>query len=135
MGYKRLQVQDGDLSLPAKMRVGDGWLANPGEVIQATDSNQTLNSAAMIGGLYVRNGMTAARTDTTDTATLLAAACVGMDIGDSFIFGVSVTTAFAWNIAAGAGVTLVGKTQVPASGFGLFRVVRTGALTFTIRGL
>lgn len=114
---------------------GEGWPIQPITNAQATDSNQTLTAAQIQGGIYVRDGMTAARTDTTDTAVAIIAANPSMAIGDSFLFAVSVTTAFAWNIAAGAGVTLVGKTQVPASGFGQFMVIRTAAATVTIRGL
>lgn len=129
MGFARSQVTTGDLPRPA--RAGDGLLAFLSPVIQATDSNQTLPVASLAGGLYVRNGMTAARTDTTDTAANILAAYPNMDIGDTFCFIVSIGTAFAWNIAAGASVTLVGKTQIPASGFGIVMITKTSATTVT----
>lgn len=116
-------------------RNGFGWLAYLQPIAQATDSAQTLSAAAIDGGLYLRQGMTAARIDTSDTAVNIIAALEGMDIGDTYLFAVSVTTAFLWTIAAGAGVTLAGKTTVPASGFGFFLITRTAAATVTITGL
>lgn len=114
---------------------GDGWFVQIEESADANDSNQTMDVVDIQSGVYVRSGMTAARSDTTPTAVAILAANPNMDIGDSFIFAVSVTVAFAWNIVAGAGVTLAGKTQVPASGFGFFKVTKTAAATVTIRGL
>lgn len=131
MGFARAQVSAVDLVRRAGK--GDGTLFQLSPVIQATDSNQTLPVAAIAGGLYVRNGMSAARTDTTDTAANILAAFPGMDIGDTFTFMVSVGTAFAWNIAAGSDVTLVGKTQIPASGFAFVMVTKTSATTVSFQ--
>jgi len=133
MTYPRAIVQDVGMNKPA--RNGDGWLAFPSETIQATDSNQTILPAAIVGGLYTRAGMTAGRSDTVPTAVLLLAALEQLDIGDSHMFFVSVQTAFALTLLTAAGVTLSGKTSVPASGSGWFMLTRTGAVTVTIKGL
>lgn len=123
----------GNLMRPA--RLGDGWLALPSIAAQATDSNQTLTAAQILAGIYQRNGMTAGRSDTTDTAVNILAALPTLDVGESYVFGISVTTAFALTLLAGTGVTLAGKTSVPASGFGFFLVTKTSATTVTITGL
>lgn len=123
----------GDMTRPAN--VGDGWLCHLKGTIQATDSNQALPISSIIGGLYIRNGMTAGRSDTIDTAANILAAMPGMDIGDSFLFSVSVGTAFLWTLLTNTGVTLAGKVTVPASGFGHFLVTKTSATTVTITGL
>jgi hypothetical protein len=116
-------------------RVGDGFMANPLITTQSADSNQTLTTAAILGGVYQRSGMTAGRSDTTDTAALILAAMPDMDIGDTYVFAISVTVAFALTLLAGTGVTLAGYTSVPASGFRLFVLTKTSATTVTITGL
>lgn len=135
MGFKRVNVQDsaGNVSMP--IRAGDGYIANPAIVTQAADSNQVLTVAAIAGGIYQRSGMTVGRTDTTDTAANYLAAFTGMDIGDSYIFKISVTVAVVLTLAAGTGVTLAGKTTVAASGVGEFLLTKTSATTVTITGL
>jgi hypothetical protein len=133
MSYPRAIVSDVGINKPA--RNGDGWLAFPNEVIQATDANQIISAAAITGGLYTRAGMTAGRSDTTDTAVNILAALAQLDIGDSHMWFISVQVAFALTLLAGAGVTLSGKTSVAASLSGWFMVTRTGAATVTIKGL
>lgn len=123
-------------SLQRKARAGDGSLMRlqvPAAV--SADSNQTIGVAALLGGLYIRSGMTAGRSDTTPTGALLDAALEAFDVGDTFTFAISVTVAFALTLVAGTGITLAGKTVVPASGSMWFVVTKTGAGTFTITGL
>ena len=133
--FNRVQVVRGSESIVQKQMVGDGISANLGTTIQASDSNQTITANAIGGGLYVRNGMTAGRTDTTDTALNILAANAGMDNGDSFLLVVSVSTAFALTLAGGAGVTFVagGKTSIPASSFGLVQFIKTSDTTMQMR--
>jgi len=124
-----------DASMIARpARPGDG-VNNPLIVTQATDSNQTLTVAAMAGGVYQRAGMTAGRSDTTDTAANIIAAFPNMDIGDSMVLVISVSVAFTLTLLAGAGVTLAGATTVIANSMRLFLVTKTGAATVTITGL
>lgn len=135
--FNRSHVYRGSDSIPQKQNVGDGFAAMLGTVIQAADSNQTITAASLSGGLYVRNGMTAGRTDTTDTAANILAANTGMDNGDSFLLAISVGTAFALTLAGGVGVTAVagGKTSIPASGFGLVQFIKTSDTTMQFRVL
>lgn len=135
MSFNRplIKAEDGGLVIPA--RLGSGWLSMPSAVTQATDSNQSMLVAAIAGGLYIRNGMTAGRSDTVDTAANILAAFPSMDIGDNFVFAISVGTAFVLTLLTAAGVTLAGKTTVPASGFGFFLITKTSATTVTITGL
>lgn len=133
MSFTRANVLDNQMARPA--RIGDGWLAYLAENIQALDSNQTLGASSMVGGLYTRAGMTAARSDTVDTAVNILAAMPQLDIGESFLFAISVQTAFVLTLLTAAGVTLAGKVTVPASGYGNFLVTKTSATTVTIKGL
>lgn len=121
--------------LVRSMGAGDGFVANPILQTQATDSAQTLTVAQINSGIYIRSGMTAGRTDTTDTAVNILAAAPDMGVGDSYMFAISVTTAFALTLSGGVGVTLAGYTSVPASGMRWFVVTKTAATTVTITGL
>lgn len=114
---------------------GDGWLAMPRAVAQAADSAQVIPANAFAQGLYYRSGLTAGRTDTTDTAANILAALDGLGIGESVVFTISNQAAQILTLAAGTGVTLAGKGTVPASAFSWFLVTRTGAATLTLTGL
>lgn len=127
MGLKRIILQDGGLS--RNMRTGDGW-DNPVISTIATDANATISASQIAGGVIQYTGFTAGRTLTTDTAANFAAAFPEMDIGDAIGFTVSVVPAFAGTWAAGAGVTITGRTTCPASSGVTVYLVRTGAATF-----
>lgn len=132
MTMPRAQIQDNGMMRLS--RNGDGTLIYPSELIQATDSNQTLTAAAIAGGLYTRRSITAARSDTFDSAANILAALPQMDIGDNYCFMISVQPAFALTLVASATVTLaVGavKTSVPASGFAIVMLTRNTATTLT----
>lgn len=133
MSYARPNVRVNGLAKDA--RNGDGWLAFMQPVIQATDSNQVFPTASIVAGLYVRSGMTASRTDTTDTAVAILAAMPEMDVGDSFVTAVSVTTAFALVLAAGTGMTAVGAKTIAASGFGFILWTKTSSTTMSYQVL
>lgn len=122
-------------SVPAEVRGGDGWLAMPRPVAQAADSAQVISAAAFAQGLYYRSGLTVGRTDTTDTAVNILNAVAGLDVGEAIVFAISNQSAQILTIGAGAGVTLVGKGTVPASGFSWFLLTRTGAATVSLTGL
>ena len=133
MGFLRAQFRG--TGLVRDGRPGDGWSTHLAEAVVATDADTTITVAQINTGLIVRNGMTAARNGTTDTAANILAANPEMDIGESFLFAITVTTAFALTLVGGVGVTLVGNSAVPANGFRMYTLTRTGAATVTIRGL
>jgi hypothetical protein len=115
MSFARNLIVDGQ-GITRKARAGDGMLASLSQTANAVDANSTIPLAAVLGGLYIRNGMTATRADTVPTGAQLDAALPDMDVGDALLIVISVTTAFALTFTAATGVTLAGKT-VPASGF------------------
>ena len=126
MLFKRLLATD-QAGLPQVSRAGLGMVGNIAVVEKTTDANHTLTVAEMAGGCVYYSALSAGRTVTTPTAALILAACPDMDIGDSFMFWVSIQDAFAITWAAGAGVTLLGKATTAASGSSLIVVTRTGA--------
>lgn len=133
LGFNRL-IGKTPQGLVGTQGVGDSIL-NPAPGIFVTDANSVIPAATLVSGLYFRNGITAARTDTTDTAANITANMPGMDPGDCFLLMVSVQPAFALTLAGGTGVTLLGtKTSIPASGFGIvmFRKVSDIAYTFSV---
>lgn len=136
MSMERAVLSDTGMNRLA--RNGDGMLMYPNDLVQATDSNQTLTAAAIAGGLYDRTGMTAGRSDTFDTAVNILAALPQMDVGDNYVFAISVQVAFALTLVASATVTLAPgatKTSVPASGFAFVMLIRNTATTLLYKVL
>lgn len=129
MSAVRTPVIDGGLTRMG--RAGDNPLTTFLPAIIATDTNQTLAAASIAGGLVQFSSFTAGRQVTTDTAANILALCPWMDIGDSFIIGVSCVAAFAATWVAGSGVTLAGKATTPASGFTWVLITKTAASTVT----
>lgn len=132
--FRRAMVFGGD-RLPQPMRVGDGLIANPSVFSKTDDADATLSVDEVLGGFIQQAGtLTAGRTLTTPTATALAAALDGMDVGDGFCFVVSNANAgdFAVTIAGGTDVTLVGSGAIPQFGSRMFCLVKTGAATFSL---
>lgn len=126
MGYKRAIIQDSGLS--RNSRAGD-MIMNPVITTIATDAAATIDVAKLSGGVIQYTGFTAGRVLTTDTAANILAANPEMDIGDSLLVKISCVAAFAGTFAAGAGVTLRGKTTCPASSQIDVYVVKTSATT------
>jgi hypothetical protein len=133
MPFSRAQVRLG--GMVKDLKPGDGWCAAPQVTAQAADSNQTIAASAIAGGLYVRTGLTAGRTDTTATAADLNAALPDMDIGENFLFMISNVTGQTLTVAGGTGVTVVGQSTVLLNTARFFMLVKTGATTFDCRGL
>lgn len=117
------QVQDA--------RPGVGLLANFEAAAQTADSAQTITVAKMAGGLYMRSGQTAGRTDTTATAADILAANPAMDIGDNFVLVVSNLAAQILTIAGGTDVTMGTKTTIAASSWGMLVFTKTSATEMT----
>jgi len=131
-GFSNVMVKtSGGLVLPA----GVGEVnSNPAINVQATDANSVITAASIVGRLYFRTGMTAGRTDTTDTAVNILAAMPGMGVGDSFTCVFSVQPAFALTITAGAGITNQGtKGSIPASGVATVLFTKTSSTTMDMR--
>lgn len=127
--FKRPWVGNGQ-NLPGPGFAGSGWLANPKAVRIATDAAQTLTVNQIAGGVVIFTGFTAARVVTTPTAAALIAA-LGSDynIGDTFVFAISVATAFAATMGAGVGVTLVGSAAVEAGSWSMVLIEKTSETT------
>lgn len=104
--------------------------AGPGDILAsgesfsalAADANSTITAAMIAAGILNRTGMTAGRTDTTDTADNVLAALAGNDYdrdvlpGTSFRFTYIQTQAFVTTWAHGRGwVAGLGTLNVAAS--------------------
>lgn len=127
MSFSRAAIwQD---NLPRKQRAGDGFIAMPVISTYATDAILTLTIPQVMGGVLQVTGLTAGRNFTTPTAVDLLAAMPEMDIGDTYVFMVSVTVAFAVTWAAGAGVTLAGRATTPASSSTFIVIEKTSSTT------
>lgn len=127
--FKRPFISNGQ-NLPRPGFGGAGWLANPKPIISAQDVALTYTLDQIASGWLTFSSFTAARVTTTPTATDIIAA-MGSDfgIGDTYVFLVSVATAFAATMAAGAGVTLRGSAAIEAGTFAFIAITRTGAAT------
>jgi len=122
------------VSLDAQVRnarPGIGMLANFAASAQTADSAQTISVAKMAGGLYMRSGQTAGRTDTTDTAANILAANPDMDISDNFCLVVSNLAAQILTIAGGTDVTMGTKTTIAASSWAILVFTKTSATEMT----
>lgn len=128
MLFKRNLISTASL-MPAPMRAGDGFLGNPAIIEKTTDADHTLTVAEMAGGLVYYSALSAGRQVTTPTAALILAAAPDMDVGDSFVFLVSIQDAFALTWVASANVTLRGRATTPASSSTWIVVVKTSATT------
>ena len=114
MLFKRSLISNASL-MPTPMRGGDGFLGNPVVTEKTTNADHTITVAEMSTGVLYYSGLSAGRAVTTPTAALILAAAPDMDVGDSFVFLVSIQDAFAITWVAGSGVTLAGRTTTPAS--------------------
>lgn len=130
MLFKRPLIEAGTV-MPAKMRAGDGFLGNPIVTEKTTNADHTITVAEMSTGVLYYSALSAGRAVTTPTAALILAAAPDMDIGDSFVFLVSIQDAFAITWTAGTDVTLAGRATTPASSSTWIVVTKTSATTVT----
>ena len=130
MLFKRPLIESGTV-MPAKMRAGDGFLGNPVITEKTTNVDHTITVAEMSTGVLYYSALSAGRQVTTPTAALILAAAPDMDVGDSFVFLVSIQDAFAITWGAGAGVTLQGRATTPASSSTWIVVTKTSDTTVT----
>lgn len=95
-------------------------------VLNATGA---LTAAMMITGI-VTSTTAAAVAGTVPTGTVMDAAFLNMQIGDSFDWSVIATGGNAFTVTAASGHTLVGTAAVATVTSGLFRTVKTAAATY-----
>jgi hypothetical protein len=127
MFSRPLVVSDG-ITRPG--RPGDGCYANFAAQAVSADAATTWTINNIAGGLIIRTGLTAGRTDTTPTGALIDAANPLMDVGDNFIVVVSNRAAQVLTIAGGTGVTVSGFTTLnAATRWAIF--TKTGVATYT----
>jgi hypothetical protein len=108
MGFTRAIVRDGN-GLQREQRAGDGLSANYVANSITADANSVITVAMIAGGLVLRSGALAGRTDTSDTAANILAANPGMDIGDSVSVIISNTSTQTITLAGGTDVTASGR--------------------------
>lgn len=139
MGFLRALVSP-DGKIPQPMRVGAGMLANFNPDNRAAQTDETLTTSQISGGL-IHQGTTLSSdvVYTLPTAALLVAEddFAVMDLGDAYSFVVtnSQVGAFDVEIAVGTGITKIGANNtlsVPPQSSRIFTLVRTGAATFDL---
>ena len=130
MLFKRSLISNASL-MPTPMRGGDGFLGNPVVTEKTTNADHTITVAEMSTGVLYYSALTAGRAVTTPTAALILAAAPDMDVGDSFVFLVSIQDAFAITWVAGTGVTLQGRATTPASSSTWIVVTKTSDTAVT----
>lgn len=128
MANKRAMINEGGLTRMSQ--AGDGVL-NPIITTVTADAADTLTVAKFAGGITQYTGLSAGRVLTTDSAANILAAYPGLNIGESVECIVSITTAFALTLAAGATVTLAGRATVPASSSCRVLFTKTSATAVT----
>lgn len=103
-------------ALEREAHVGDGWLAMPKVVTNATAGGQTITVEQMLGGIAMFTGAAGAVAYTYPTGALIAAAFPEMDIGDTYVFKVVNTAAqVATFTTAASGTTLAGLVTANAN--------------------
>lgn len=97
----------------------------------------TLGATGMLGGIIARGGaqLSAAFTDTTDTANNLIAGISGALVGDSAEFVYQNLTNAVATISAGSGVTVSNITVIPPNSFAQYLLTYTAASTITLVGV
>lgn len=122
-----------DTGMVRPARAGDVNPFNPTVSANAVDAADIVTIAELLNGIVQYTAFSAGRVLTTDSAVniLASAQFTAMDVGDSVMFLVSITVAFAGTWAAGAGVTLAGRATTPASSSTWVLVTKTSSTTVT----
>lgn len=97
----------------------------------------TITAAGITGGFVSRGGaqLSAAFTDTTDTANNIVAAITGALVGDSFVWTYQNVTNAVATISGGSGVTVSVVTIVPPNSFASWLLTYTATSTITMAGV
>jgi hypothetical protein len=123
MGYNRALIQSPGLPIPAP--AASGMLGNVTINERTEDTNVTIVTSEMQRGGVNFTGFSAGRNITTPTGAQITAAFPEMDVGDGFMFMVSIQDAFAGTYVAGdANVLLSGRATTPASSWSMIVVTR-----------
>ncbi len=136
--FHRYKYEQGTNRMPQLSRAGVGLAANFIADNRAAETDETLTVGQIANGLIQQGTtLTSDVIYTLPTAVLLAAAFVGMDIGDSYAFVVTNAQAAAFDVVIGAGVgnTAVGANNslsVPPQSSRIFVLVKTAAATFDL---
>lgn len=133
MGANRIISRSNGLA--GDTRSGDSLISPNRVTVVAADAAYTLTVTDVANGVIQFTGLTAGRNLTTPSAAALTAAFPEVDIGESIELRVSITTAFALTMVAGASVTLAGLATVPASSSRHLMFTRTAAAAWTVRVL
>lgn len=108
---------------------GTIWSGGPTASASAysVDANSTYAAADLVGGIIKRSGLTAGRTDTTDTAVNIVAATNGPGLYNESNVGrmvyINNVSGQIVTVAAGAGVTLSGTVTIAANSVGQFWMI------------
>ncbi len=138
MPFHRIKFEQKDYRMPQLSRAGLGLTANFSVDNRAAETDETLTTTQLGGGLIQQGTtLTSDVIYTLPTAVLIAAAFSGMDIGDAYSFVVTNAQAAAFDvvIGAGAGNTAVGANNslsVPPQSSRIFTLVKTAAATFDL---
>lgn len=137
MGFLRvLASADGRLKQP--LRAGAGFIANVSPVNFNTQSDETLTTADLSGGLIVQGlTLTSDVVYTLPTSALISAEWPEMDVGDAYTFyvGNSQAAAFDVVIAVGAGMTAIGTNNslsVAPQASRMFTLVKTSNAAYNL---
>ena len=123
MAYNRPLIQSPGLPTAAPM--ASGILGNVTINERAEDTNVAITTSEMQRGGVNFTGFSAGRNITTPTGAQITAAFGEMDVGDGFMFMVSIQDAFAGTYVAGdANVLLSGRATTPASSWSMIVVTR-----------
>lgn len=108
--------------------------ASPTNTSISTVGAGTLTAASLVGGVITRIGSTVAFTDTTATGAQLDTALPNNNPTSWFV-EIKNGTIATETLAGGTGVTLSGRTLVPANSVGLFLITKSTTATYTMVGI
>lgn len=117
-----------------RLNLTDLGAASPTNTAITTVGAGTLTAASLTGGVITRSGPTAAFTDTSATGALIDASLPNNN-PTSWLVQYKNTTAFGATIAGGTGVTVSGRTLVPANSVGDFLITKSTTATYTMVGI
>jgi len=123
-----IQASGADFTIPVTSTSGDINLITS---VALSDANATLTAAQLTSSRVFTITPTVARTLTTDTAVNIVAALTGNVVGSNTEFTIINNAAFDVTLAAGAGVTLVGRTVI-SNGSGAWKLRIDSASAVTI---
>lgn len=131
MGASRQAVRSG--GLVTDRRAGDAVVSGRQPVVVTADANYTMTPSDVAAGFLQFTGFTAGRNITLPSATQLNDAFPEVGIGEAVELLVSITTAFAGTLVAGAGITIAPRTVINSNTSTTMLLIKTGATAWTSR--